>query len=107
MNKYVGWLSPEGLLVSCDGYAHLDMASKLVKKYNLTDDKYHADDILYENGWVRISQITYGDVGLMFFLPRRITIKQREFLKQVDADRQNYLISEKGKEVLESLLLWR
>ena len=68
--NYIGWISPNGELIRCDGYAHVAMAMDIVKKL-YPNAAGQADDVLLSRGWMRISRLTYGvDIGLIFFLPQ-------------------------------------
>ena len=96
---YVGWLSPSGELVKCDGYAHLDMARRITKALNIYNEDEQVDDTLLRYGWVRISQLTYLDKGLAFWLPRKITPYQRSFLRDIAND-MNETISKRGQQIL-------
>lgn len=96
---YVGWLSPSGELVKCDGYAHLDMARRITKALNIYNENEQVDDTLLRYGWVRISRLIFGDEGLTFWLPLRITPYQRAFLRDIANDREE-TISERGQQIL-------
>ena len=80
---YIGWLSPTGDLIECDGHAHVVKAMELAKRYYEPKENVRADDTLLQHGWVRISKLTYNDKGLMFFMPERLTSIQRVFLEHV------------------------
>lgn len=101
---YVGWLSPSGELVKCDGYAHLDMARRITKALNIYNEDEQADDTLLRYGWVRISRITFGDEGLTFWLPLRITPYQRSFLRDIAND-MDETISEHGQRIILELCI--
>ena len=79
----IGWLSPTGDLIKCDGHAHVVKAMELAKRYYEQKVNVRADDTLLRHGWVRISKLTYNDKGLYFFMPERLTPVQRAFLEQV------------------------
>lgn len=94
-----GWLSPTGELIGCDGYAHLDKATKIVKYLHLEDTTRQADDILLAYGWVRISRITYGDQGLAFWMPKRISPEQHIFLREI-VEKMDEPLSQQGVKAL-------
>lgn len=96
---YVGWLSPSGELVKCDGYAHLDMARRITKELHIYNENEQVDDTLLRYGWVRISRLTFFDKGLTFCLPLRITPYQRSFLRDIANDTSE-TISEHGQQIL-------
>lgn len=100
--NYTGWLSPNGELIKCDGYAHLDKARSIVKAFNLYNENKQPDDVLREHGWIRISRLTYSDVGLAFWIPTRISELQRIFLQEVYNNAYGEL-SKQGKETLSGM----
>ena len=97
--SYTGWLSPNGELIKCDGYAHLDKARNIAKAFNLYNENRQSDDVLREHGWVRISRLTYSDVGLAFWMPKSISESQRVFLYEIYNNAYEDL-SKQGKETL-------
>ena len=99
MRNYIGWLSPSGELVECNGYAHLDMARKITKELHIYNEDEQADDTLLRYGWVRISRLVLVDKGITFWLPLRITPYQRSFLRDLAED-TNETISETGQQIL-------
>lgn len=104
MRNYIGWLSPSSELVACDGYAHLDLARRITKELNIYNENEQVDDTLLRYGWVRISRLVYGDKGLNFWLPLRITPCQRSFLRDIAND-VNEIISEHGQKILLELCI--
>lgn len=101
---YTGWLSPSGELFKCDGYAHLDVARRITKALNIYNENEQVDDTLLRYGWVRISRLIFGDEGLTFWLPLRITPYQRAFLRDIANDREE-TISERGQQILLELCI--
>ena len=97
--SYTGWLSPNGELIKCDGYAHLDKARNIAKAFNLYNESKQSDDILREHGWIRISRLTYSDIGLAFWMPKKISESQRIFLQEIYNEAFEEL-SEQGKNIL-------
>lgn len=94
----IGWLSATGELVKCDGHAHVTVATDIARKmYGYTNSR--PDEILLQHGWTRISRMTYGDLGLIFFLPRIISEYQLDFLRRVFDDNAK-MISQKGLDIL-------
>ena len=101
--KCVGWLSPSGELISCEGHAHLDMARQITKDLGVFDAQKHSDEILQKLGWVRISRYIYNDPGLVFLNPYRsvLSMHQKEFLQHI-CDDMFEEISKGGKKQLNS-----
>ena len=97
--KYTGWLSPQGDLISCEGYAHMDRADEIARILNVFNREKQSDETLLKLGWIRISRITYGDEGLMFWMPDFITSNQYDFLRNI-AFEKNIDISKRGYETL-------
>ena len=96
---YTGWLSPNGELIKCDGYAHLDKAREIAKAFNLYTETKQVDDVLLAHGWVRISRLTYSDIGLAFWMPTKISELQRMFLQTIYNEAYDEL-SEQGRDTL-------
>lgn len=96
---YTGWLTPTGELIKCDKRAHLDKARQIVKDLGLYIEGKEPDEILRAHGWIRISNLTYNDHGLMFWIPQRVTEYQHQFLHNIYED-DDVLISEQGKTIL-------
>ena len=96
--SYTGWLSPAGELIKCDGYAHLAKAMDIVTCLGWNNNNLHADEILLKHGWMRISRKTYGDCGLVFFVPTILSFEQMRYLEIISED--NETISEEGKQTL-------
>ena len=97
--SYTGWLSPNGELIKCEGYAHLDKARSIAKAFNLYNENRQSDDVLREHGWIRISRLTYSDIGLAFWLPDRISDAQRILLCEI-YNNAYHDISQQGKDTL-------
>lgn len=95
----IGWLSPSGELIPCEGHAHLDMAQKIANDLGIIGYTNRIDDVLLTHGWVRISRMTYGDCGLAFWMPNNLTYTQRSFLEEIVNEGES--ISEKGIEQLQ------
>ena len=97
--NYIGWISPNGELIRCDGYAHVAMAMDIVKKL-YPNAAGQADDVLLSRGWMRISRLTYGtDIGLIFFLPQYPSEYQLSILRDIYEDSPKE-ISQKGLKIL-------
>lgn len=79
--EFTGWLTPSGELIKCDGYAHVDKARKIAKELGIYKEDEKPDETLLENGWVRISRLTFLDHGLNFWAYGRMTTIQRQFLR--------------------------
>ena len=64
MNK-VGILAPDGKLIPCESYEHLDLADKLVNKMNHTvKNKVEAEDYLQQLGYLIVrARDIYGLIG--------------------------------------------
>lgn len=102
--NYIGWLSPYGELVKCDGRAHLDKAREITKALNIFNPNKQSDDVLLAYGWIRISRLTYQDKGLAFWIPNNISETQRIFLQEIYNSAYEEL-SDKGKETLAEWVL--
>lgn len=61
---YIGWLTPKAELIKCNAYGHLDTARCLVKEFGYPVNDKSFDDVLLENGWIRISMQTFYDKGI-------------------------------------------
>ena len=96
--KYIGWLSPYGDLIPCEGCSHMDKADEIARVYNIYDNEKQSDETLLKRGWVRISRITYGDEGLMFWMPYFLTTPQYCFFRKLIYEEAP--ISQKGYEIL-------
>ena len=79
-----GWLSPEGKLYECDYMDHRWYGERLVKKfeYETLEDDLDCDDVLYRNGWAKITSSIFHK-GKIIFLPKHISIDMREYLKEL------------------------
>ena len=78
--KYTGWLSPTGELIKCNEYSHLDKATQIINHLNFVPlNNEEPDDTLLRYGWVRISWMTYPDVGYNFWMPNRLTPYQYQY----------------------------
>lgn len=103
----VGWLSPSGEIVSCEGYAHVDKARKICMDLHILKENETPDETLINNGWIRISRVTYGDVGLMIWMaPHRLSLYQAEFLTQFASDHLNEFNSITRTMLKEYGLIW-
>jgi len=78
--KFIGWLTPKADLIKCNEYGHLDTARHLVKEFNYPTNNKQFDEVLLDNGWIRISMQTFFDKGYMIWLPKHITAYQHDFL---------------------------
>lgn len=95
----IGWLSPYGTLFECNNHAHLDKAREMVKALCATRAGEEPDETLIRLGFIRISRITYGDVGLMFWMPEIITEYQRIAIEDIAYEHLDEC-SEKALQVL-------
>jgi len=97
---YIGWLTPKAELIKCNQYGHLDTARCLVKEFGYPINDRPFDDILLDNGWIRISMQTFYDKGYMIWLPKHITAYQQDFLDDM-LDHVYDKLCKVAKEVLE------
>ena len=92
-----GWLSPDAEFIECESWEHDSKAEELAKALNIYDESASSDEVLIENGWIRISWLTALDFGLSFGgkWGKHVTERQREHLRNIyDNDRD--LISKNG-----------
>ena len=60
-----GWLSPSGEFIQCESYAHIATAERIASqlKLNSTGVRIRDDDILINNGWIKIVFKRFMDFG--------------------------------------------
>lgn len=95
----IGWMSPDGYICSCGEHAHLDKARELVNYLKINKKDEEPDDTLLHHGWIRVSKVIYGDIGLTFWMPKTITSYQRMMLESI-ANEYFEQCSDKGKQTL-------
>lgn len=77
-----GWLDPNGDFYPCEVFDHIGMAEDIVNDLGLVSrTKYHADEILLQNGWVQITRSLLGIKEQNIFWERFLTEYQKNFLK--------------------------
>jgi hypothetical protein len=77
-----GWLAPNGDFYPCETFEHIAVAEELVDKLDIHIGlKYHADDILMESGWVKITRSLLGVKEQNIFWDKFLTEYQKKFLK--------------------------
>ena len=89
-----GWLSPSGEFIPCEMYEHYSVAHELVCKLSLneeTDPYIMPDDILYCNGFVKISRETFCGHSYIINWNRTLTDLQKNFLRHIFENTNNII----------------
>ena len=77
-----GWLDTAGDFYPCSVFDHIGMAEGIVNDLGLVSrTKYHADEILLENGWVQITRSLLGMKEQKVYWERFLTEYQKNFLR--------------------------
>ena len=77
-----GWLAPNGDFYPCETFDHVEVAEDLVDKFNVQRGlKYHADDILMDAGWTKITRSLLGRKEQNVFWEKFLTEYQKQFLR--------------------------
>lgn len=77
-----GWLDTAGGFYPCEVFDHVVEAERIVRNLGLVSGtKYHADEILLNNGWVQITRSLIGRKEQNIFWNRFLTEYQKNFLK--------------------------
>lgn len=78
-----GWLSPDGEFIECGPRDHVNEADEIAEKLGIFDLTRSSDDVLLDNGWIRISFLTFFEHGYVFsFMKESATEYQKTFLEK-------------------------
>lgn len=81
-----GWLSPQGTLIPCPAFGHIDAAREILEThgmdsvYSSQQLRFAPDEILYDNRWVHISSSAFGVREQLVTWKHFLTEAQKNFL---------------------------
>ena len=77
-----GWLAPNGDFYQCETFDHTSIAERIVNKLHLVSQRtYHADDVLLDNGWAKITRSLLRVKEQHIVWDKFLTEYQKQFLR--------------------------
>ena len=79
----IGWMSPDGEIISCESWEHIDKAEEIIAERGYAvREKSRPDDFLYDNGWTKIAIVTAFGHGMAFYV-KRPTEQQKQKIREI------------------------
>lgn len=101
VSSCIGWMSPDGEIVSCKSWEHTDKAEEILNDMNLMEDdfKNRPDDYLWNHGWIKIYIAQFFGHGLRFSTHGIATEEQRQKMREIWDRIPEYIAKEAGLEL--------
>lgn len=85
VSSCIGWMSPDGEIVSCRSWEHTDKAEEILDHMNIMEEEYKSrpDEYLWTLGWIKIYVVRFFGNGLRFASRCIATEKQRLKIREM------------------------
>ena len=101
MHSCIGWMSPDGEVISCESWEHNDKAEEILGGLGYTEKDYKTrpDDFLWEHGWLKTHVVRFLGNGLSFSIHRMATEKQKAKIREIFDTITDYIDKGAGLEL--------
>ena len=101
MRSCIGWMSPDGEIISCESWEHNDKAEEILEGLGYTEKDYKTrpDDFLWEHGWLKTHVVRFFGNGLNFSIHSMATEKQKAKIREIFDTITDYIDKGAGLEL--------